>query len=1065
MNITPRFITSPLRLGLLAGLFLSSVLAATAQAMNWTTVRVGGGGATTTVQAHPKVQNLFFITTDMGTPYRWNHTTQRWEGMFYKTSVTGWDNRHAAARLAFVPSDTTGNTLYATVGGPWSVDGTVLKSSNRGDTWTALPILIDVKPNKEQGAGQRIAVDPLNSNIVYVTTRSSATVTATNGTFKSTDAGASWTKINNLYGSFVEFDVSGGTLGGVTKNIYIGCSDGVHRSTDGGASFTLMPGSPTGVVKAALHSNGTMYVTAGNPWVTGGGVGPGVFKWNGSTWATITPPSAGAYAGVAVNPQNSLHVVVNSTTFVPNHGPFNHYRSNDGGATWTFIDRIHDKAENPWFDTSSGQASTSFCWDPFNASSVWFSDFFFAYQTTDIWTSPKVTWRSRAAGHEESVSIGTLLSPPSGSNLLLSSVADIGGWDHKSLTASPSIGMMTFFPWTFAKPGTGNMTGVAIQETNPNFIARVGRVGWDGAGYAGYSTNGGTSYTQWTSPTDAAGGRIAVSATSETMVWVTQQNGSYRSANRGVTWTAIPTLPVGIIIGGNNLFSAGPRYPLAADKVNGNKFYVYHNSRMYVSTDAGVTFAAGGALPYSWPQNNLTVDTTPGKEGEVWVGIITEGLHRSTNSGASFTKIPNVQSAEFMAIGKASPATPTVPAIYVFGTVNNIANSLFRSDDNGVTWTNLGVPQIGVNPNSMAADRQVYGRVFFGTTGNGTMVGSIAGDITLAASADAFVKDGVSASTNYGTDTGLTVKTDAVDWNRHTYLKFDLSNVSGPINAGRVRLCVQSAGATSSNVSIYASANTSWLENGITWSTKPATTGAALASVTIPGGIAAGTWFDWDVTTYLQQEKAAGRNTVTLVLQSSTPGSATGVTFNSRQASGNQPQLKVVASNLTLAASADAYVKDGVSASANYGADTALAVKLDAIDWNRQAYLKFDLSNVSGALSSGKVRLCIQDANTSSRAISVYASANTSWSESALTWNTKPATTGAALATVTIPGSSPAGTWFEWDVTAYLQQEKAAGRNTVTLVIQSPTAGSTTNVAFNSREAATNQPQLNLIQQ
>ncbi|CAM2801009.1 DUF7594 domain-containing protein [Rariglobus hedericola] len=1064
MNITPRFIKTPLRFGLLVGLFLSSCIAATAQAMNWNTVRIGGGGATTTVQAHPKVQNLFFITTDVGTPYRWNHTTQRWEGLFYKNSVSGWDNRHAAARLAFAPADTTGNTLYATVGGPWSVDGTVLKSSNRGDTWAACSILIDVKPNSEQGAGQRIAVDPLNSNVVYVTTRSSATVTATNGTFKSTDAGASWTKINDLYGSFVQFDVSGGLVGGVTKNIYLGCSNGVYRSTDGGASFTLMAGSPTGVVKADAHSNGTLYVTAGNPWSTT--PGGGVFKWNGSSWATITPPASAAYAGVAVNPQNSLQVVVNSSTFTPNYGPFNHYRSNDGGATWTFMNRIADKSEAPWFDTSIGQASTSFCWDPFNSSSVWFSDFFFAYQTTDVWATPaNITWKARAAGHEETVSIGTLLSPPSGSNVLLSSIADIGGWDHKSLTTSPSIGMMTFFPWTFAKPGTGNMTGVAVQETNPDFIARVGRVGWDGAAYAGYSTNGGTSYTQWTSPSDAAGGRVAVSATSETMVWVTQQNGSYRSANRGVTWTAIPTLPVGIIIGGNNLFSAGPRYPLAADKVNGNKFYVYHNSKMYVSTDAGVTFSAGGALPYSWPQNNLTVDTTPGKEGDVWVGIITEGLYHSTNSGASFTKITNVQSAEFMSVGKASPDSPTVPAIYVFGTVNNIADSLFRSDNNGVSWTNLGPPQIGVNPNSMTADRQVYGRVFFGTTGNGVMVGSVAGDVTLAASADAFVKDGVSASTNYGTDTGLTVKNDAVDWNRQTYLKFDLSSVSGPINSGRVRLCVQSAGAASSSIGLYASANSSWSESGITWSTKPATTGAALSSVTIPGGLAAGTWLEWDVTTYLQQEKAAGRNTVTLVLQSSTQGSTTGVTFNSRQAASNQPQLKVVANDITLAASADAFVKDGVSASTNYGADPALTVKLDAVDWNRQAYLKFDLSSASGALSSGKVRLCIQDANTTSRSIGIYACANTSWLETGITWGTKPAATGSSLATVTIPGSSPVGTWFEWDVTAYLQQEKAAGRNTVTLVIQSLTAGSTTNITFNSREAAANQPQLKLIQQ
>ena len=115
------------------------------------------------------MKDLYFITTDVGTPYRWNATEQRWEGMFYKSGFKGWENRSAAARLAFDPSDVTGNTLYATTGGMWSVDGTVLKSVDRGNTWSDCQIRLDVNPNKEQGAGQRIAVDPNNSGVVYVT--------------------------------------------------------------------------------------------------------------------------------------------------------------------------------------------------------------------------------------------------------------------------------------------------------------------------------------------------------------------------------------------------------------------------------------------------------------------------------------------------------------------------------------------------------------------------------------------------------------------------------------------------------------------------------------------------------------------------------------------------------------------------------------------------------------------------------------------------------------------------------------------------------------------------------
>jgi len=680
-----------------------------AETYTWSTVRVGGGGATTTIQAHPLVPNLYFMTTDVGTPYRWNNDTQRWDGMLYGATK---GNRIAGARLAFDPRDKTGNILYITTGGEWSVDGTVLKSTDRGHTWTDCHVLLDVNPNKEQGAGQRIEVDPQNSNVVYVVTRGAKAPTPANGTFKTLDAGATWTKINDICGNFVQFDPSGGKQGDVTKNIFIGNGDGVYESTDGGANFTLMPNSPPKAIKASLHSSGTMYVTSST----------GVHKWDGSAWSTISPPTKGGYSAVAVNPQNKDEVVVSSSSWSPY--VFNHYRSKDGGATWKLMEKKHDKSEDPWFATSIGQATGTFCWNPFNQSTVWFGDFFFAYETTDVWASP-VLWKSRSAGHEETVTEGTLLAPPSGDNVLFSCVADVGGWDHKSLTDSPAVGMVKFFPFIFTKTisGWGNMTGVAVEETNPNFIARVGRVSWNGDGYCGYSTDGGTTYTLWKSPAGAAGGRIAVSATSETMVWVPQTGPAYRSTDRGTTWTLIASIPKGTFIG-DNVFASGPRHPLAADKVTGDKFYVYCYGKLYVSTDGGATFAPGGELPFSYATNNLTVETTPGRDGDLWVGMIKDGLYHSIDSGKTFTKITKVQSADFLAVGKASNATPSNPAVYVYGKVNSSPEmSLYRSDDDGATWTDLGAPQIGVPPFAMAADQQTYGRVYLGTKGNGIFYG------------------------------------------------------------------------------------------------------------------------------------------------------------------------------------------------------------------------------------------------------------------------------------------------------------------------------------------------------
>jgi len=74
--------------------------------------------------------------------------------------------------------------------------------------------------------------------------------------------------------------------------------------------------------------------------------------------------------------------------------------------------------------------------------------------------------------------------------------------------------------------------------------------------------------------------------------------------------------------------------------------------------------------------------------------------------------------------------------------------------------------------------------------------------------------------------------------------------------------------APSIQLGVFASSVTNWSESGITWNNKPATGASAVAGTTITG--TAKKWYEIDVTTYLQAEKAAGRNVVTFVLRSNT---------------------------------------------------------------------------------------------------------------------------------------------------------------------------------------------------
>jgi hypothetical protein len=96
------------------------------------------------------------------------------------------------------------------------------------------------------------------------------------------------------------------------------------------------------------------------------------------------------------------------------------------------------------------------------------------------------------------------------------------------------------------------------------------------------------------------------------------------------------------------------------------------------------------------------------------------------------------------------------------------------------------------------------------------------------------------------------------------------------------------------------------------------------------------------------------------------------------------------ATNLT--AVADAYVRDGGYASTNYGTAAQLQLKqTSSAGWSRESALRFDVSML-GAVSSAKLRLFGKLDNTQAASVGVqaYASADTSWSEAGVTWNTRP---------------------------------------------------------------------------
>jgi acid phosphatase len=160
-----------------------------------------------------------------------------------------------------------------------------------------------------------------------------------------------------------------------------------------------------------------------------------------------------------------------------------------------------------------------------------------------------------------------------------------------------------------------------------------------------------------------------------------------------------------------------------------------------------------------------------------------------------------------------------------------------------------------------------------------------------------------------------------------------------------------------------------------------------------------------------------------------------------------------------LAPTADTYVFDG-SPTSNYGRSAVLDVKTSVAGVNRDAYFKFDVSAFPlDGLGAVKLRFNAALSTVGRVATSVFAAADVGWSETGITWNNRPAL-GRSLGTVTAAAILPL--WYEVDVTDYLREQRAAGHGVVTLALHNP-QNSTAKLRVNSREAATDRPELVVV--
>ena len=163
--------------------------------------------------------------------------------------------------------------------------------------------------------------------------------------------------------------------------------------------------------------------------------------------------------------------------------------------------------------------------------------------------------------------------------------------------------------------------------------------------------------------------------------------------------------------------------------------------------------------------------------------------------------------------------------------------------------------------------------------------------LTFTPPHDAWVRAS-SPSSNFGTRPELRVR--GGSQTTRSYLKFNVSGVTGPVQSATLRLRVIDAGPDGGSVfsvsNNFAATSTPWTESALNWNNAPVPSGSALDGA---GSVVANTWLELDVTTAV-----TGNGTYSFAVS----GGSNNVVDYSSSEGANSPQLAVVMGSGSAAA-------------------------------------------------------------------------------------------------------------------------------------------------------------------
>lgn len=605
--------------------------------------------------------------------------------------------------------------------------------------------------------GPKMAVDPANSNVVYVGTPS-------NGVRFTTDGGATFstipaTTITQLVqgiGYAIAFDPTSGITGGKTNKIYI-CAygTGCYISTDAGTTWNLTTNTPTGYRQLVVSPvDGTPYL------IDAAGFPSGEWKYNGSAWVSFSPGGiTDNYGAILPDPNNASRVVLVSNTEIAT--------TLDAGSTWTFAtgttwspnctsNPVQKRValDVPWLATTNECALTigNARFDPSAPNLIHLAEGIGGWSLNIGSGAPSTvqTWVSESAGLEQMVT-NWLISPTGGKPSFL--------FDDRPIFYQ---GNLNLYP-SYQSPNTINAINYGYHAdwspADPNYVVLLANFfGSSLVEQSGYSINGGQSFIKFAAlPAGLSGGgnknggALAVSADAlstspgtANLCWVQSNNGNvYYSKTGGASWTlsVVGTIPTTGTTGwGTNNFVN--RHILTADRVNAGTFYIYNYGPPGFTGTAGIWQSTDGCVTWTQflPGAALNVFATkiasvPGKAGELFTTqgqLSTGGSHIGafghvvfSGGMATFTAVPNMLEVYAFGFGAIKPGND-YPSVYAAGYLSGVWG-VWQSDSsaaqwaaNTETWTQRGPYPLNSfdSPTAVSGDMNTYGVIYYCTRGS-----------------------------------------------------------------------------------------------------------------------------------------------------------------------------------------------------------------------------------------------------------------------------------------------------------------------------------------------------------